>query len=130
MPAAGSPLSEVTRELGGPEEDIVTPFECGSAFEEGDIRQLRYPNLILETDGTKAVVRSMTITAGNRLVFSDGEVVERLDEADFRRRFSNRAERVGDLYRVGASSVADWEAAYDYTFKNGKLVRVDYWIGC
>lgn len=127
---AGAPLAEITQALGSPEQDAVTPYECGSAFEEGEIRQLRYSGLVLETDGTKAVVRSMALIAGNRLALSDGELIQQVDEAEFKRRFGDRAERVGDVYRIGAGAGSDWETAYDFYFENGRLARVDYWIGC
>lgn len=126
----GVAVVEIERALGRPEQDAVTPFECDSAFAEGDIRQWRYPGLVLETDGSRAVVRSMRLQSGHRLLLSSGESIGQVDEEGFRRRFGERAERVGDVYRVGAGNGSDWEAAYDFRFESGVLVSVDYWIGC
>lgn len=126
----GLPLTEVQQALGAPEEDSVTPFECGSAFSEGDIRQLRYRGLVLETDGSRAVVRSTVMNDGNRLILSSGEELEQINEDHFQRLFGERAERVGEFYRIGASGDGNWETAYDFCFDNDRLARVDYWIGC
>lgn len=128
--ADGVTVAEVKRALGEPEQDTITPFECDSAFAEGDIRQWHYPGLVLETDGSKAIVRSMRLSSGHRLLLSSGESVGKMDEATFQSRFGGRAERVGDIYRVGAGTGGDWEAAYDFHFEKGLLVGVDYWIGC
>lgn len=126
----GVSLAVIEQALGAPEQDTATPFECGSAFEVGDIRQLTYPGLVMESDGTRAVVRSMSLTAGHRVLLSDGESMGAIDEAAFQRRFGDRAERVGDSYRVSAGTGDDWEDAYDFHFEGGRLARVDYWIGC
>lgn len=126
----GVPLAALEQALGAPEQDTVTPFECGSAFEAGDIRQLSYPGLVVESDGTTAVVRNMSLTDGRQLLLSNGETIGAINEADFLRRFGDRAERVGDVYRVGTGDGSDWETAYDFHFGNDRLARVDYWIGC
>lgn len=126
----GVSLAAIEQALGAPEQDTVTPFECGSAFESGVIRQLTYPGLVVESDGSRAVVRSMSLTAGRRVLLSDGELMGAIDEVAFQRRFGDRAEPIGDGYRVGAGTGDDWEAAYDFHFEGGRLARVDYWIGC
>lgn len=126
----GVPVAALKQALGAPEQDAVTPFECGSAFEAGDIRQLSYPGLVLESDGTTAVVRSMLLAQGHHLMLSDGEPIGAIDEATFQRLFGDRVERVDDGYRMGAGPGDDWETAYDFHFEDGRLARVDYWIGC
>ncbi|GHA82185.1 hypothetical protein GCM10007067_20150 [Lysobacter bugurensis] len=126
----GLPLEEVRQALGAPEENSATPFECGSAFSEGDIREFRYPDLVLETDGSRAVVRSMVVSDRNQLVLSSGEKVGQVNEDQFQRLFGERAERVGEFYRIGASGDGNWETAYDFYFENGRLAHIAYWIGC
>ena len=126
----GAPWAALKQALGAPEQDTATPFACGSAFEAGDIHQLTYPGLVVESDGTKAVVRSISLAAGHDVLLSNGESMGAADETAFQHRFGDRAERVGDIYRVSAGTGDDWEDAYDFHFEGGRLVRVDYWIGC
>lgn len=77
---------------------------------------MSYPGLVLEGDGATALVRSMSRTAGRRLLLSNGETMAPIDEAGFRPRFGDRAARVGDVYRVGGSASRDLETAYEFPF--------------
>ena len=72
----------------------------------------------------------MSVSDERQLLLSTEETIGAIREADLLRRFGGRAERIGDGYRVGNGDSNEWEMAYDFHFENGRLVSMDYWIGC
>lgn len=126
---AGVPLTRVVQKFGQPRTKSPTPHECGSAFNEGDIQEYDYADFSIETDGKTAIVRSMKLGNGNRILLSTGQSVERLSEAVFREAYGLRP-FFTDTYRTGISPRGDLESAYDFHFEGGQLHRIEYWIGC
>lgn len=129
--AAGLPLAEVVAVFGQPTEKRYTPNDCGSAFSEGNIEEHAYPTFTLETDGQRAVIRSLRLIEGNALQLSNGQVLVAMSESQFKQIVGPSAQAMGDSYRVSALASGDFETAYDFRFDSaGKLTQVDFWIAC
>lgn len=125
----GVELSRVTRSFGNPVSTRSSSFECGSAFATGNVVESAYPGFLIESDGHWAVIRRVEVTAGHRLLLSDGQVLDRVQEEHFLSVFGAQADRLQGFYRVGESA-GNWETAFDFHFSSGELTSVDLWIGC
>lgn len=126
----GVPLAMVVQAFGQPMKKRVTPYECGSAFDMGAVQEYVYPDFSLETDGQHAVIRSIKLGGGNKLLLSNGQAIESANEAQFKQVFG-QSEKYGEAYRTSASPDGNLESAFDFKFDaKGNLTQVDYWIGC
>lgn len=126
----GVPLAMVVQAFGQPNKRQVTPHECGSAFDTGAVQEYVYPYFSLETDGHHAVIRSIKPGGGNKLLLSNGQVIESATEGQFKQLFV-QWEKHGEAYRTSASPDGNLESAFDFKFAaKGNLTQVDYWIGC
>lgn len=125
------PLDNVVSILGQPEAKRTTPYECDSAFEEGTIQLYSYPDADIETDGHMAIVRRVKLTGGNAIKLSGGSLLDANTTRDDLQRLIGHLEHGTQSERVSAQPDGSLESSYDFHFNAlGRLVSVDYWIGC
>lgn len=131
MPTEGIPLEQLMGRLGEPERIAESRYTCDSAFEEEGVQEYVYPTLTFETDGNTAVLRSMTVSGSNQLTLPGVASATGYAEGDFQKLPGIKIEPLKEhVYRTSTVPGGDLETAYDFIFSDGKLNKVEYWIGC
>ena len=131
IPEDGISLERLLSVFGQPQKKEPTPYECGSAFDEGDIYLYSYPDFTAETDGKTVIVRTMDIHPQSFMALADGKALDVHTRDDVERIFGSRAEKFGDHDRVSDHPDGNLESAYLFNFdEKGNLISVKFWIGC
>ena len=125
------PLPRVLQALGAPLQREASPYECGSAYDDGDIQLLSWAGQAWESDGQTAVLRRFEPGRAGALLLSNGQRIDlRSTGASVMQRLP-RAHASEDTVHVTADPRGRFEERYDLRFDaQGRLFQVDYWIAC
>jgi len=125
------PLPRVLQALGAPSQREPSPYECGSAYDEGDTQLLSWAGQAWESEGRTAVLRRFDVGREGALLLANGtQIGARTSPADVLQRVP-RAHRSGDTVHVTPDPRGLTEERYDLRFDGeGRLFQIDYWIAC
>lgn len=125
------PLPRVLQALGAPEQREPSPYECGSAYDTGEVQLLSWAGQAWESDGQTAVLRRFEPGREGALVLSTGQRIDlRSTGASVMQRLP-RAHATDGTLHVTADPRGIFEGRYDLRFDaQGRLFQVDYWIAC
>ncbi|AWH24715.1 hypothetical protein [Stenotrophomonas sp. YAU14D1_LEIMI4_1] len=125
------PLPRVLQALGAPVQREPSPYECGSAYDHGDIQLLSWAGQAWESNGQTAVLRRFEPGREGALVLSNGQRIDlRSTGASVMQRLP-RAHASDGTVHVTADPRGRFEERYDLRFDaQGRLFQVDYWIAC
>ncbi|WP_343652240.1 hypothetical protein [Stenotrophomonas sp.] len=125
------PLPRVLQALGAPLQREASPYECGSAYDHGDIQLLSWAGQAWESDGLTAVLRRFEPGRLGALLLSNGQRIDlRSTGASVMQRLPRAHASEGSVH-VTADPRGRFEERYDLRFDaQGRLFQVDYWIAC
>jgi hypothetical protein len=113
------PLKAVLQRLGQPVKKSKSGFECDSAFESDKTMEYTFANAGFEVNGQEAVLPGAVGAAAS----ASQEMLTSLPG------YTKLAPQPG-VVRLGVKPGADLSRAFDFKFVNGRLDRVELWIGC
>lgn len=124
-------LADLMRQFGQPLKSSPSSHQCDSAFDAEGVKELTFAFAGFETDGNMAVLRWVKMGASVQ-VSLPGWPADKPVTMDGLKTLQGFASQQMDdrTVRVGVSPGASLETAYDFKFVNGRLDRVEYWIGC
>jgi hypothetical protein len=126
------PLKGVLRRLGQPSKIAKSKFECSSAFESDSTMEYTFADAGFEVNGQQAVLRWARIgpmaivtlpTVTGVLIPPTQDALASLPG------YAKLATKPGAL-RLGVKPGADLSRAFDFKFIDGRLDRIELWIGC
>jgi hypothetical protein len=130
-PVQGVELKVISAKLGKSLNSKNSPYGCDSAFSEKNTQLQEYPSFSLETDDKTAVIRSIEMNGVNSLLLTNGKIITTMTERQFNSAYALQAVKLDlHVYRSAATKDSGLESAYDFYFKEGKLIKVMYWIAC
>ena len=125
------PLPRVLQALGPPAQQETSPYECGSAYDEGSIQLLSWAGQAWESDGRTAVLRRFDVGHDEALLLADGKRIDARTSAAVVLQWLPRAHRSGATVHVTPDPHGLTEERYDLHFDaQGRLFQIDYWIAC
>jgi hypothetical protein len=130
-PVQGVEFKVISAKFGKSLNSKNTPYGCDSAFSEKNTQLQEYPSFSLETDDKTAVIRSIEMNGVNSLLLTNGKKITAMTEQQFNSAYALQTVKLDShVYRSVATKDSGLESAYDFYFKDGKLIKVMYWIAC
>jgi hypothetical protein len=126
------PLKAVLQRLGQPAKKSKSRFECDSAFESDKTMEYTFADAGFEVNGQEAVLRWARIGPNATLVLPGVASAATPTSQDALTSLPGYTKLAlqPNVVRLGARPGADLSRAFDFKFINGRLDRVELWIGC
>jgi hypothetical protein len=126
------PLKKVLQRLGKPAKVTKSTFECSSAFESENTMEYTFADAGFEVSGQEAVLRWARLGPKARLVLpSDaGAAMPVTREVLASLPGYPRLALKADAIRIGLKPGTDLSRAFDFQFVDGRVAKVELWIGC
>jgi hypothetical protein len=130
-PVQGVELKVISAKFGKSLNSKNTPYGCDSAFSEKNTQLQEYSSFSLETNDKTGVIRSIEMNGVNSLLLTNGKIVTSMTEQQFNSAYALQTVKLDShVYRSAATKDSGLESAYYFYFKDGKLIKVMYWIAC
>jgi hypothetical protein len=126
------PLKAVLQGLGQPLKKSKSRFECDSAFESENTMDYTFANASFEVNGQEAVLRWVRIGPSATVVLPGalGTATSASEETLTSLPGYTKLSLQPGVVRLGVRPGADLSRAFDFKFVNGRLDRVELWVGC
>ena len=119
------PLPRVLQALGTPSQREPSPYECGSAYDEGDIQLLSWAGQAWESDGRTAMLRRFDVGREGALLLANGtQIGARNSPADVLQQVP-RAHRSGDTEGAGQNVRCVTDSGLSGALTTGRLLSLE-----